>query len=460
LDHAEQLLSNPGATQQELDDAEAGLRAALAGLVGLPDTAILSGLLASIDDLGLVASGFTPASWNVFESVLTDAQAAAAARADQNVIDLAAGALRAGLAGLVRVADTSTLTGVIAQVHGLNLVASAFTTDSWAVYTTALDHATQVAASPDASQQVVDAAAGRLAAALGGLQPAPGQDTDDQDQALALAAAQAARAALVGLTGQAAGLDAAAHTPESWAVYTRLLEAAKAVLARPDATAEQLNAQVAALTGGIVGLKPVSTPVKPEDTPGGTQPPLAGPGVTVAGLRTSVKTIYVRKGVTVSVPVVVDATQGAGQDVAVAWKVSKAKVASLIKGKTSGSLTAKAGAGLKVKVKALRAGTSKVTLKAGGKKLTLIIKVVKRTTKTKRAVITGGRTRTLAVGAQTTLGVRLVPAKAATPVRWKSSNPAVATVDTAGRITAIKAGKAKITATVKGKKATITTTVR
>lgn len=71
-------------------------------------------------------------------------------------------------------------------------------------------------------------------------------------------------------------------------------------------------------------------------------------------------------------------------------------------------------------------------------------------------------TLSLAVRANETLTATVLPADAADKaVTWKSSDAAVATVDTTGKVTAIKAGTADITVTTKtgGKTAKATLTV-
>ena len=63
--------------------------------------------------------------------------------------------------------------------------------------------------------------------------------------------------------------------------------------------------------------------------------------------------------------------------------------------------------------------------------------------------------RTMRVGAKQHLGskVKLTPAMAITTLTWTSSNPAVATVDDTGTVTALKKGKTTITVTTaNGKK--------
>lgn len=75
--------------------------------------------------------------------------------------------------------------------------------------------------------------------------------------------------------------------------------------------------------------------------------------------------------------------------------------------------------------------------------------------------ITKGKKATLYVGDRLTLKAKLKPSNAKTKLTWKSSNRKVARVDSAGKVTALKKGKATITVrTANGKKATCVVTVK
>ena len=132
----------------------------------------------------------------------------------------------------------------------------------------------------------------------------------------------------------------------------------------------------------------------------------------------------------------------------VTWKSSNAAVASVdANGKVTG-------------VKAGEA-TITVTTDDGGKTATC-----KVTVSNKEVKVTGVKlnkaTLTLIEGASETLTATVAPADATNQkVTWKSSNAAVATVDAAGKVTAVKAGEATITVTTEdgGKTATCKVTV-
>ena len=115
------------------------------------------------------------------------------------------------------------------------------------------------------------------------------------------------------------------------------------------------------------------------------------------------------------------------------------------------------------KVTGVKAGEATITVTTddGGKTATC-----KVTVSNKEVNVTGvtlnKATLTLIEGASETLTATVAPADATNQkVTWKSSNAAVATVDAAGKVTAVKAGEATITVTTEdgGKTATCKVTV-
>lgn len=94
-------------------------------------------------------------------------------------------------------------------------------------------------------------------------------------------------------------------------------------------------------------------------------------------------------------------------------------------------------------VTALKAGTSTITATAGGQQ-TLINLTVRP--QTAGEVIVDGNDE-MVVGRTQTLTAQLDGEKAVTITSWESSDPAIATVDQTGRVTAVSAGTVTITAT-------------
>ena len=120
----------------------------------------------------------------------------------------------------------------------------------------------------------------------------------------------------------------------------------------------------------------------------------------------------------------------------------------------------------KGKITAKKAGKAKVAVKAAnGRKFTLNVYVLEKATPVKSVSIIGApKNKTMKVGTYKILKAKISPAaatgKTGAVISWKSSNKKVMSVDAAGRITALKKGTAKVTASVGGKKVNVTVTVR
>lgn len=160
-------------------------------------------------------------------------------------------------------------------------------------------------------------------------------------------------------------------------------------------------------------------------------------------VHTPKKNIYMKKKTSMTLPV-----KAYSNDVSnpkLTWKSSKPKVATISQ---------------KGKVKAKKTGTTKITATAeNGKKITFTVKVVKKKVAVKKLSI-NKPPKKLKVGKSKYLTVKTSPKKATnTVVKWKSSNKKVLTVDKAGKITAKKKGKVKLTAKIGKKKVTKTITV-
>ena len=129
-------------------------------------------------------------------------------------------------------------------------------------------------------------------------------------------------------------------------------------------------------------------------------------------------------------------------DKTVTWSTSDSKVATVKDGK----------------VTAVKAGTAKITAKAGEKSASCTVTVTAATVAV-TSVELDKTTMTLAVGESYTLTATVKPDNATDKtVTWSSSNTAVATVKD-GKVTAVKAGTATITAKAGDKTATCSVTV-
>jgi uncharacterized protein YjdB len=171
----------------------------------------------------------------------------------------------------------------------------------------------------------------------------------------------------------------------------------------------------------------------------------------VTAIRTPLKTLYFKKsGKAAFTPAV--AFDGRDRD-GKAWGYGQtAKVyRKVVSGADKVKVNAKTG-----KVTPKKTGTAKVTVKAlNGKGVTIIVKVVKKAKKLTKAAFKKPP-KSLAKGKTKILKLKLTTAKATNlKVTFKSSKPSVLKVDKAGKLWAVKKGKAKITVKAGGKSKTV-----
>lgn len=141
------------------------------------------------------------------------------------------------------------------------------------------------------------------------------------------------------------------------------------------------------------------------------------------------------------------ATVSAKGDSVASWKSSNTKI---VKVNSKGKLTATSKTGK---------ATVTVTTKSGAK-ASCTVKVQKGKVTTK-SISLSSKKLTLLKGKSATLTVTRNPISATEKITWSSSNKKIATVNSKGKVTAKKAGKATITAkTSNGKKATCKVTVK
>jgi uncharacterized protein YjdB len=170
----------------------------------------------------------------------------------------------------------------------------------------------------------------------------------------------------------------------------------------------------------------------------------------VTKIRTPLTKLYLKKGKALTPPVCADSVNAAGKPDTTAkltWASSKPKVATV--NKTTGKITPK------------KKGTTKITATAlNGTKLTLTVKVVPKAKALKKVTLTKAP-KSLKVGKTAQLKIKLTSTSATNiVVKFKSSKLKIIKVDKAGKITALKKGKAKITVSIGQKKYTRTITVK
>lgn len=176
---AEAVLADPNSTQQEIDDALEALDAAFALLVARGNDAALTALIEAGNVLEGKLDAFTAESAQVFREALAVAEAELAAAADrsQDQLDVVIAALQEAINGLTVVASPEVpddVTKVALQalydaVRGLSNPDSTYTAASWTQLRNAISGAATVLGNASATQAEVDAATSRLSEAVAGL---------------------------------------------------------------------------------------------------------------------------------------------------------------------------------------------------------------------------------------------------------------------------------------------------
>ena len=185
---------------------------------------------------------------------------------------------------------------------------------------------------------------------------------------------------------------------------------------------------------------PTATPV-PTATPAPTETPAPTPAAVAAtSLKVSVSKLTLKAGASRTVSAIAAPANTTDKVVYTSQNPSVATV------NDAGKITAKA------------AGKTKITVKAGSKEKTIAVTVTKKAVKVKSLKMKKAAL-TMNKGTQTYVSYKVNPTGATTTLKWKSSNKNVAAVDQTGKIVAKKAGKATITVTVNGKKATVKVSV-
>lgn len=185
---------------------------------------------------------------------------------------------------------------------------------------------------------------------------------------------------------------------------------------------------------------PTATPV-PTATPAPTETPAPTPAAVAAtSLKVSVSKLTLKAGASRTVSAIAAPANTTDKVVYTSQNPSIATV------NDAGKITAKA------------AGKTKITVKAGSKEKTIAVTVTKKAVKVKSLKMKKAAL-TMNKGTQTYVSYKVNPTGATTTLKWKSSNKNVAAVDQTGKIVAKKAGKATITVTANGKKATVKVSV-
>jgi hypothetical protein len=173
-----------------------------------------------------------------------------------------------------------------------------------------------------------------------------------------------------------------------------------------------------------------------------------GSGAPVDKIRTPINSVYMKAGASLVLPVSADSTSALGN------ATTKAKLTYKSSNKNIATVDAKG------KVKAKKVGKATITIKAKSGKTAKVKVIVVAKAKKLNKIEVVKPPKTLNEGDIAQLKLKLTPASATNlRIKFKASGDSV-TVDAAGKVTALKNGKAKITITASGRKTVVTIIVR
>ncbi|WNC14799.1 S-layer homology domain-containing protein [Brevibacillus brevis] len=258
LQHADTVLKDPAATQEQVNAALTALNNAYDGLQPVPSAVDKTKLQAKVNEIEaehLVADDYTTDSWEALQQALQHADTVLKdPAATQEQVNAALTALNNAYDGLQPVpssVDKSKLQAKTEQIKSENLKAEDYTSTSWTELQQALQKAETVLADPNATQQEVNEALSSLTKARDGLKK-PGQPTPAVDKSKLQAKTEQIKSE---------DLKAEDYTSESWAELQNALQKAKTVLADPYATQQEVDKALTALVTAYEGLDKVSTEV-------------------------------------------------------------------------------------------------------------------------------------------------------------------------------------------------------
>ncbi len=429
---------------------------------------------------------YTKDSWEDLEKALDNASKVLAdEKAAQTDVDAATKALRDAMIAL----EGANKSGLNTIINYANEVKEEdYTAESWAAMQDALNAVKEVSENPNATQQQINDASTRLSEAL---------------QKLERKAAN--KDVLRARYNEAKDIKPDGYTAESYAVLTKALAEAKAVLDKETATQSEVHAQTQALDDAIKALKKADAKPSAADKSRlqkkYTDTKAIKPdGYTAESYAALTKALTAAKAVLDkedATQAEVDAQVNALDNAVKALKKAAVKVSKI---KITG-VSKKIASGKKIQLKAVispsNATNKKVTWKSSnpklatvdskglvriksgkggrsvtitataadgsGKKATYKIKFMKGVVK--KVTISGKKS--IKAGKKLQLKAKVTATKNANKkVKWTSSNTKYAKVNSKGKVTALKAGKGrkvKITAMAtdgSGKKKTVTIKIK
>ncbi|NAA32882.1 polysaccharide lyase family 8 super-sandwich domain-containing protein [Enterococcus hirae] len=250
MELAQAVLTDPRATQSEVDEVVQAVRKAIEQLqeVTKVDKTALKKLVE--ENQNRVASGYTAESWQVFRKALEAAQAVLAdSNTTQAEVDESIQAVIKAIDQLQEVTkvDKTALKKLVEENQ--NRVASGYTAESWQVFRKALEAAQAVLADSNTTQAEVDESIQAVNKAIEQLQEVTKVD----------------KTALKKLVEENQNRVASGYTAESWQVFRKALEAAQAVLTDPNTTQAEVELVMNDLVQAIEQLENKETASSSEE---------------------------------------------------------------------------------------------------------------------------------------------------------------------------------------------------
>ncbi|MBS6676676.1 MAG: FIVAR domain-containing protein, partial [Clostridiales bacterium] len=195
---------------------------------------------------------YTPSSWEVFKAAYDAANKVYVdTEADQAAVDQAQTALDQAMNALVYRADFTEINALIARAE--EKAEEDYTAESWSVFVQALENAKQAAENLEITQEELQKAYDSLAYAMENLQPEKEPEPPKVE-----------KGALSALIQEAERRNEEDYTAESWSEMIRILEQAKAVAEKEDASQEEVDNMTALLSTALENLEPEEKPSESE----------------------------------------------------------------------------------------------------------------------------------------------------------------------------------------------------
>ncbi|NAB49430.1 LPXTG cell wall anchor domain-containing protein [Enterococcus hirae] len=250
MELAQAVLTDPKATQAEVDDVVQAVRKAIEQLqeVTKVDKTALEKLVEENQNRN--ESDYTKESWKVFTKAMELAQAVLTdPKATQAEVDDVVQAVRKAIEQLQEVTkvDKTALEKLVEENQ--NRVASGYTAESWQVFRKALEAAQAVLADSNTTQAEVDESIQAVNKAIEQLQEVTKVD----------------KTALKKLVEENQNRVASGYTAESWQVFRKALEAAQAVLTDPNTTQAEVELVMNDLVQAIEQLENKETASSSEE---------------------------------------------------------------------------------------------------------------------------------------------------------------------------------------------------